>query len=789
MTTTYATIGQPVVRGEGADKVSGQAVYAADITLPGMLWGQVLRSPFPHARIVRIDTRRARELPGVHAVLTGRDLPDRRVGRLLRDCPVLARDKVLFIGEKVAAVAAESPDLAEEALLLIDVEYAELPAVFDPAEAMTAAAPTLHENLAAYPGLPKPMSPVNNVFAHNVWRKGDLDQGFAESDLIFEHTFETQLMHQAYLEPHACVVDIDAAGRVQVWANNKGPFMLREQLAAVWDLPKEQIRINPCSIGGDFGGKGSFMDVPLAYYLAQAAGRPVKMVMDYIQELMAGNPRHPGVITLKTGLKRDGRIWARQAETVFNSGAYGAFKPRVHLRGADHSGGPYRIPNVRIDSFMVYTNNVPCGHMRAPAKPQVTFAVEAHMDLLARELGMDPYEFRMLNILQEGDTNPVGEEWLNIRAGDALRTAAETIGWAKPQAQAWTGRGLAISDQPPGSGQSAATIAMDAAGQATLRLSLWDTGTGAHTVLRQIVAETLTIPVDDVGVVIQDTDAVDFESGPGGSRVTYTTGQSTLGAAAELREKLTVLAAEYTGGAADALTLQNGRFIPAATPSAHPELVEGRGAAGHPAHPESAAPSAHPAPTTPSAHPELVEGGPGISLKEVAARAVAAQGEPLTGHKTYTAPPSEYTAYCAQAAEVEVDPETGQVTVRKIVTAHDVGTVLNPMTHQGQIEGGVIQGLGYALMEEMETAAGQISTLSLGDYKIPTIKDIPELVTVLLEPAGGPAPFQSKGIGESSNTPVAAAIANAVSDAIGGRPLTRLPLTAERVLAALRGQE
>ena len=751
MTTTYSTIGQPVVRGEGADKVSGKALYTADITLPGMLWGQVLRSPFPHARIVHIDASRAQALPGVHAVLTGMDLPDRRVGRLLRDCPVLARDQVLFIGEKVAAVAAESPDIAEEALLLIDVEYAELPAVFDPAVAMTAAAPTLHENLATYPGLPQPMSPVNNVFAHNIWSKGDIEQGFADSDLVFEHTFNTQLMHQAYLEPHACVVDIDAAGRVQVWANNKGPFMLRDQLAAVWDLPKEQIRINPCSIGGDFGGKGSFMDVPLCYYLARAAGRPVKMVMDYIQELMAGNPRHPGVITLKTGMKKDGRIWARQAETVFNSGAYGAFKPRVHLRGADHSGGPYRIPNVRIDSYMVYTNNVPCGHMRAPAKPQVTFAVEAHMDLIARAMGLDPYELRMQNILQEGDANPVGEEWLNIRAGDALRQAAATAGWGSPKANPWTGRGLAISDQPPGSGQSSAAVTMDGNGQATLLMSLWDTGTGAHTVLRQIVAETLTIPVEDVGVVIQDTDAVAFESGPGGSRVTYTSGQSALGAAEELREKLTILAAEYTGAAADTLTLQNGRFVPG----------DGSGNAGS---------------------------GPGISLQAIAAKAVAAQGSPLSGHKTYTAPPSEYTSYCAQAAEVEVDPETGQVTVNKIVTAHDVGAVLNPLTHQGQIEGGVIQGLGYALMEEMETAEGQISTLSLGDYKIPTIKDLPELVTVLLEPAGGPAPFQSKGIGESSNTPVAAAIANAVSDAIGGRPLTQLPLTAERVLAAIREQ-
>lgn len=751
MATSYATIGRSVVRGEGADKVSGKAVYTADITLPGMMWGQVLRSPFPHARIISIDTSRAKELPGVYAVLTGQDIPERRVGRMLRDCPVLARDKVLFIGEKVAAVAAESPDIAEEALLLIDVEYEKLPAVFDPAEAMTDEAPTLHENLTSYPGLPKPMSPVNNVFAHNVWSKGDIEQGFAEADLVFEHTFNTQLMHQAYLEPHACVVDIDGDGRVQVWANNKGPFMLREQLAAVWDLPKERIRINPCSIGGDFGGKGSFMDAPLCYYLSKAAGRPVKMVMDYIQELLAGNPRHPGAIRLKTGMKRDGRIWARQAETVFNSGAYGAFKPRVHLRGADHSGGPYRIPNVRIDSYMVYTNNVPCGHMRAPAKPQVTFAVEAHMDLIAREMGIDPYELRMRNILQEGDTNPVGEEWLNIRAGDALRAAAERVGWGTAKATSWTGRGLAISDQPPGSGQSAAAVTMDEEGKATLLMSLWDTGTGAHTVLRQVVAETLTIPVEEVGVVIQDTDAVEFESGPGGSRVTYTSGQSALGAAEELREKLTVLAAEYMGGAADAIALRGGRFV----------AGDGSG-----------------------------DGGSGreMTVREVAARAVAVLGEPLTGHKTYTAPPSEYTSYCAQAAEVEVDPETGRVTVKKIVTAHDVGTVLNPLTHQGQIEGGVIQGLGYALMEEMETAEGQISTLSLGDYKIPTSKDIPELVTVLLEPAGGPAPFQSKGIGESSNTPVAAAIANAVSDAIGGKPITRLPITAERALAAIRGE-
>ena len=747
MVATYSVVGQPIVHGEGAEKVSGQTIYTSDIALPGLLWGKILRSPFPHARIVSIDTSRAAQLPGVHAVITGQDIPDRRVGRLLRDCPVLARDKVLFVGEKVAAVAADDPDVAEEALLLIDVEYEELPPVFDPLEAMEDSAPTLHENLASYPGLPQPRSTVNNVFAHNVWDKGEIEQGFAESDLVFEQTFTTQLHHQGYLEPHACVVDIDDTGRVQIWANNKGPFMLREQLAAVWDMPQDNIRVNPTSIGGDFGGKGSFMDIPLCYYLSRAAGRPVKMVMDYVQELMAGNPRHPATITIKTGMKQDGRIWARQARCVFNSGAYGAFKPRVHLRGADHSGGPYRIPNVHINSYMVYTNNIPCGHMRAPAKPQVAFAVESHMDLIAREMGIDPYEFRMLNVLKDGDSNPVGEEWLNVRAGEVLQKAAEAAGWSQPKrtsdSGAYVGRGISISDQPPGSGQSSAEIQMDADGKATLLMSLWDTGTGAHTVLRQVVAETLAIPIEDVGVVIRDTDAVGFESGPGGSRVTYTSGQSTLGAAEDLKEQLTVLAAEYMGAAADTVTLQAGRF-------------------------------------------QAGEGGRAMALKDVAAQAVTAIGEDLSAQKTYTAPPSEYTSYCAQVAEVEVDPETGEVTVNKFITAHDVGTVLNPLFHQGQIEGGVIQGLGYALMEEMETEEGRISNVSLGDYKIPTIKDIPELVTVLLEDGGGPAPFDSKGIGESSNTPVAAAIANAVSDAIGV-PLTQLPITAERVLRAMRG--
>ncbi len=745
MTTSFSAIGQPVPQDEGPDKVSGKALYAADLMLAGMLWGKVLRSPYSHANILSIDTAKASQVPGVHAVLTGQDLPDRRVGRLLRDIPVLARDRVLFMGEKVAAVAAETLEAAEEALNLIEVQYEELPSLFDPLEAMQSSAPTLHPNMSSYQGLPQPVATVNNVFAHNRWSKGDIEDGFRTADLIFEHTFTAQLMHQGYIEPHACVVHIDDSGRAQIWANNKGPFMLRNQLAAVWDVPKEKINVNPTSIGGDFGGKGSFMDVPLCYHLARHAGRPVKMVMDYIQELMAGNPRHPAMLTMKTGVTKDGQILAHQARTVFNSGAYGAFKPRVYIRGADHSGGPYLIPHVQIDSYMVYTNNVPCGHMRSPGKPQVAFAVESHMDMMAKELGLDPYAFRLRNILKEGDTTPVGGELQHVRAEETLRQAAEAVGWGRSDKKPNVGLGIAIADQTQGAGQSSASVTVDASGQVNLFMSLWDTGTGAHTIMRQLVAETLTLPPQQVSLVMQDTDAIPFESGPGGTRVTYTAGQAAFGAAQDLREKLLAVAAELFEEPVDSIQLSQGRFVTAGDPQR------------------------------------------ALSLQEVVAQAISPSGGPIRGEMSVTSTPTGITSFCAQVAEVEVDPDTGQITVNKIVSAHDVGTILNPLTHQGQIEGAMIQGLGYGLMEELMTEDGHISTLSLGDYKIPTMNDIPKLVTVLLESGPGPAPYQSKGIGESSNIPVAAAIANAVADAIGVRILD-LPITAEKVFAALQAK-
>ncbi len=339
--TSYKTVGKPVTRVEGPQKVMGQARYPADVLIPGTLWGKALRSPVSHARIVHIDSSQARRVPGVRVVLTAADIPDTRMGRRLLDMPVLAQEKVRFIGERVAAVAAEDKDVAEEAAELIEVEYEDLPAVFDPIEAMQEGAPILHDNINSYQGLPKPVQEPTNRYIHNLWTKGDVEQGFAQADLIFEHTFTVSRQHQAFLEPHACLVQVDDTGRAQVWANSKVPFPLRNQIAATVGLDPGSVRINVTHIGGDFGGKGDPMDMPLSYFLAKASGRPVRMVMTYMEEFMAGNPRHPAVITIRSGLKRDGTLVAREARAVFNGGAYGAFKPSVgvNLLGASELGG------------------------------------------------------------------------------------------------------------------------------------------------------------------------------------------------------------------------------------------------------------------------------------------------------------------------------------------------------------------------------------------------------------------------------------------------------------------
>ena len=746
---TYKVIGQPTPRAEGPEKVTGNARYTADVRLPGTLWGRSLRSPFPHAKIINIDISRAAEVPGVHAVLTGADLQGTLQGRKLRDTPVLAWDRVRFAGERVAAVAADDADMAKRALALIDVQYEELPPTFDPQEAIREGATLLHPNMLEYAGLPRPGDPIagggridllekpSNVFSRRIIENGDIREGFAQSDLTFEYTFTTPATHQAYLEPHNCLVWIDSEGRVQVWASNKGPFLLREELSSAVGVPPDRILVNHAHIGGDFGGKGSSMDVPLCYFLAQKTGRPVRMVMDYVEELGAGNPRHPSVIKLKTGVMRDGTLVALEGTIIFNAGAYGGFTPMGFLPGAYHLAGCYKIPHTYTEALQVYTNGVPGGHMRGPGEAQVMFAMESNIDCIAREMNIDPFEFRMANLVTSGDTAGSGERYEDIAAKETLQAAAEAADFRAPKPMN-VGRGIAMGDRAPGGGETHVVLTLSQDGSAVLHTSVYDQGAGSYTLLRQIVAEETGLDPIDVEVSVWDTATGAFDSGMGASRNTRMVSQAAHEATQEVLQQLYNLATEILGWPTEHLVL-TGRNI------MRPDTGEDH------------------------------------AWADILTKA----GQTVTGHGDFKdMSRSPVTSFAAQIAEVSVDPDTGEVHLLRFVSAHDVGTILDPVGHQGQINGGVIQGVGYALTEQLLAEDGRITNVSFGDYKIPSIMDVPPMETVLLESQSGVGPYAIKGIGENPIGPVAPAIANAIADAIGVR-INDLPLTAEKVYWAL----
>src|SRR5919197_1531120 len=689
---SFTSIGKPAPRIEGIQKVCGQARYTADHLLPGTMWGKFLRSPYPHARIVHIETCRAEAQPGVMAVLTAADIPGVLTGRRLRDMPMLARDRVRFIGEKVAVVAAEDRDVAEEAAQLVQVEYEELPAVFDPLVAITEGAPQLHERLKDYQGLPKLAPPINNVYSHEEWRMGDIEQGFRESDRVFEDTFTTQHVHQSYLEPHSSVLSIDKeTGSIHVWVSNKVPYSTKQSLSDAIGVPAEKIVIHVSVIGGDFGGKGALMDLPLCYFLAQRTGRPVRMIMNYSEELMAGNPRHAAVIVVKTGVKKNGTVVARQVKAFWNGGAYGAMKPipSVNLPGAVKAAGAYRIPNVKIDSHAVYTNSVPCGHFRSPGMVQLVFAGESQMDMIANAMQIDPLELRIRNALEDGDPTPgEGKQgMIDVKCRQVLESAGAVCRWKTFKKAPNVGRGIALSYRNVGIGDANARLSLGPDGSVSLLITYADTGTGAHTILCQMIAEVLDIPLDRVRLQVGTTDAFRSESGTGASRVTFVLGQAVLNAANKLKALLCERAAAMLGVSAEVIFNQNGRRV-----------FAGNGAQS-------------------------------LSWAEVVA-AAAAKGERLEVESYYqaTETPAE-GVFTACVAEVFVDTETGQIHVRKLNTIHDVATVLNPVGHQGQIDGGIVQGVGYALMEEMMMEDGRVTNLNLGEYKIPNVKDISTLKT------------------------------------------------------------
>lgn len=729
---------------EGADKVTGRTRYAADVPVEGCLWGKVLRSPVPHASIVHIGTEKAKNLPGVRAVLTGADLPPVYVGSRMKDMPVLATERVRFVGEPVAAVAAESREIADEAVHLIEVEYEELAAVYDPEEALRPGAPALHQNRSRYKNAPSVPEEMPNLQSYMVWKNGDLKAGFQRAHRIFEHTFRTQLTHHGYLEPHACIVRIDSAGKVEIWASNKAPYELRDRLAEDLGIPKEKIKVHIMSVGGDFGGKASLIDVPICYFLAERAGRPVKLVLEYSEELMAAAHRHPGVITLRTGVERDGTLTAIHAKITFSGGAYAAFKanPHVTVLGGRRLASYYRLPAVHVETYCAYTNQVPCTQTRTPGSPQIVFASESQMDIIARELGMDPVKLRRQNLLEDGDASPLGEKWQHIRVRETFEKAIKASGWESSRPGKNCGRGVALYERGAPTGKASAAITLETDGSVTVLTGCPDVGPGFYTVVQQIVSETLGAPPELVRVCFEDTDSLPYDPGTGGSKSTNTSGHAAYKAAREVREKLVAAAARKFGCPPEEVRQIRGRYAG----------VKGRG----------------------------------LSFAELAGEAVAENGGPihhLTLYEPRDNPP--VTSFAVQVAEVEVDAETGQVRVKKITTAHDAGVVLNRLTYQGQVDGGVINGLGLALMEETPMVDGRIVTLNLGEFKMPSIKDIPRLTTMLLESPTGPVPYQGKAVAELPNVPTAAAIANAVYDAVGVR-LQELPLTAEKIYWSVR---
>jgi CO/xanthine dehydrogenase Mo-binding subunit len=735
----YHVIGQPVARTDNAGKVTGDARYTADVLLPGTLWAKTLRSPHSHARIVRIDTSRAEKAPGVRAVLTGNDVRGILYGRRYRDIAILAQERARFMGERVAAIAADTLEQAEHALGLIGIDYEELPAVFDPVAALQEGAPIIHPDVGSYKGLPKPLEHPTNRFAHDVFTRGDIDTGFGQADVIVENTFTVARVHQAFLEPHCCLVWIDEQERVQMWSPNKAPQGLRESMCNAFKIAPEKIRVNPVAIGGDFGGKGAPIDEPICYLLALRTGRPVKMIMEYREEFVAGAPRHAAVMKLKTGVKRDGAIVAHQMDAFLDAGAYGGFRPGAVVGGIAHAGGCYRAENARISVSRVYTNNLPGGQMRAPGEPQGFFAAESHMDCIARKLGMDPAAFRLKSLIEEGDETLTGGHYRGIKAKETLRAALNAAGY-KSSKRAHVGRGIAMGYRGPGGGNTSVKISLNPGGSVVIHTGLFEQGTGTYTTMRQIAAEELSCDPDEIRIEVYDTDSgVPFDSGIGGSRGTRVASGAAFQAASEAREKLLALAVKLLQWPQAEIELSGNLLVNKRSRQREPW---------------------------------------GELLKRIGRSVI---GEAVNRDDEH----SPVTAFAAQVAEVSVDPQTGEVKLRKLTTAHDTAVIMNPTGHQGQIDGGVVQGIGYGLIEHLPVQDGRVEVTHFGEYKIPNTKDIPALETVIISSSHGVGPYNVKGIGENPITPVAPAIANAIEDAVGVR-IKDLPITAEKVYTALR---
>jgi len=752
-TSEPRVVGKSLPRMDGAGKVTGTAVYAADFALPGMLVGKVFRSTEPHARIVRLDTARARALPGVRAVMTAADVPDVRYGGALKDETVFARGRVRYVGQPVAAVAATTREAAEAALAAIEVVYAPLPAVLDLDAALAPGAPLIHEEWASYTAIPI-LHRDGNVCNRARIVVGDVERGFEEADRIFEHRFRTGMVHQGYTEPRAAVAAWDSSGQVTVWSNTQLPFEVQNTLAEILQMAPSKIRVVVPGIGGGFGGKLRVGVEHFAAFLAKATGRPVKVITTSEEELTAAYPRQGTVVELKTGVTKDGRITAKAGRIWFDTGAFAGSGPGVASVATLVLAGPYKIPNLHLEGFAVYTNKTNCGSFRAPSGPQANFAVESQIDIIADALGLDPLELRLKNIVREGDEGPTGQVLNAVGLEECLRKAAAAIAWNDRRPARWRGKGLACGWWTTTGGSSGVYVKINPDGTVALNTGAAEIGTAALTGAAQVLAEELGVDLADINVVSADTFSTPFDFGAQGSRTAFAVGNACRAAVDDLKRRVFALAAAQLGVEPEACRL---------------------------------------------ADKHVLADGKRISLADLA-RLSQQTGGGLIAQGTFIAPPTAYDSkrvdghvypafhspsFHAHAVDLSIDPETGDVTIHKYVVAQDVGFAMNPTYIEGQIEGGVAQGLGQALSEEIVYENGRVLNPNLTDYKMPTTLDMPRVETILVQHPSLVGPYGAKGVGEPPNIEPPAAVANAVASATALR-LTSLPITAEHIALALR---
>jgi len=764
-----SSVGLDVSRADGPAKIRGAAQYAADVELPGMLFVKALRSAYPHARILRVDASKAEKLPGVAAVLTRDDLKGKNAffGPVVKDQPVLAIDRVRYVGEVIAAVAAEARDIAEEALDSIEVDYEPLPAVYDLLEAMKPEAPALHANRIKAQSFPAKsgfrLQDEGNVLSRYHVEDGDVAVGFSESDEIFEDVYTSPKIQHAHIEPHATVAYWEPSGKLVLYTSTQTPSSIRTQLADLLGLPQSMVRVIVPFVGGGYGAKTHPRLEPLAALIARKAHRPVQWVLTREEVFLTAHCQ-AAVVKIKTGVKRDGTIVARQVEAVYDIGAYALTSTNTGRNGGEVSGGPYRIKHQDLTTYCVYTNTPPTGPYRGFGVPQVCWAYESQMDDIARRLGIDPLDLRLKNLVHEGDPFVTGHNLVSVGISDCARRAAEAIGWQRgaeqcPRALSGKvrGKGMAVmikTTMTPSN--SSALVRLNADGSAVLLTSSVEMGQGTLTSLAQIVAEELALPIDRVSVTFPDTDVTPFDQSTSSSRTVFTMGGAARQAAHQIRQQLLEIGAGVLEANVEDLQLINGFLEVKGVPDKRRNI------------------------------PQLFQARYGAAVGNMVGsfdNQTSGGLDPTTGKGKG----SVFYFLSACAAEVEVDTDTGKITVQQVISAVDAGKAINPRQCHMQNEGSMIMSLGSSLFEEMVFDNGQPINSTFLEYMPPSMEDHPKkFQSLLVETPHPEGPYGAKGVGEAGLGPIEPAIGNALANALNGIRVKDLPLRPDRVLEAVQ---